>query len=121
MRLLTVFAHPVPESFCAAVHQRFVEAAVAAGHEVRSLDLYDLGFDPVLSREERRAYMEPGRDHATIAPHLELVRWAEGIVFVYPTWWYSLPAMLKGWLDRVLLPHETFELTDRLIPVRGLL
>lgn len=117
MRLLTVHAHPVPESFGTAVHKRFCEAATRAGHEVRSLDLYAMGFDPVLTTEERRTYMDRDASRAGIEEHLALLKWAEGLVFVYPTWWYSLPAMLKGWLDRVLVPYDTFEIKPGLHPV----
>jgi putative NADPH-quinone reductase len=54
-----------------------------------------------------------------VAEQLEHLRWAEGVIFVYPTWWYSLPALLKGWLDRVFVPDETFELGSRLKPIVG--
>ena len=54
-----------------------------------------------------------------MADQLEHLRWAEGLVFVYPTWWYSLPAMLKGWIDRVWVPFATFELPQGLTPVQG--
>ena len=120
MRVLTVLAHPVPESFVAAAHGRLVEALGAAGHEVRALDLYAIGFDPVLRADERRSYMTPGRNvPPDVAEQLEHLRWAEGVIFVYPTWWYSLPALLKGWLDRVFVPYETFELGSRLKPIVG--
>ena len=45
------------------------------------------------------------------------IRWAEGLIFIYPTWWYSLPAMLKGWIDRVWVPFATFELPKGLQPI----
>lgn len=120
MRVLTVLAHPVPESFVAAVHARLVAALDAAGHEVRALDLNAAGFDPVLRADERRAYMTRGGNvPPDVAEQLGHLRWAEGVVFVYPTWWYSLPAMLKGWLDRVFVPYETFELGSGLKPILG--
>ena len=119
MRLLVVYAHPVPESFNAAVHARLVDGLRAAGHDVRDLDLYAIGFDPVLGEAERRAYMVRGENSALVADHLMALRWAEGLVFVYPTWWYSLPAILKGWLDRVFVPYETFELRDAINPILG--
>ena len=51
--------------------------------------------------------------------HVAHVRWAEALVFVYPTWWYGLPAMLKGWLDRTLLPHVAFLMPDETHGIRG--
>jgi putative NADPH-quinone reductase len=119
MRVLMVLSHPQPESFTYAVHARAVAGLARSGHEVRVLDLYRSGFDPVLSEDHRRHYHTPGRNEKEVAEHLDLLRWAEGLVFVYPTWWYSLPAILKGWLDRVWVPHATFELPNGLQPVTG--
>jgi NAD(P)H dehydrogenase (quinone) len=119
MRVLLVLTHPQPESFAHAVHQRAVAGLHRAGHEVRVLDLYRMGFDPVMSRAGWRDYHTPGLNEAPVADQLEHLRWAEGLVFVYPTWWYSLPAMLKGWIDRVWVPFATFELPQGLTPVQG--
>jgi NAD(P)H dehydrogenase (quinone) len=119
MRVLVVFAHPDPESFGHAIYRRLVDALAAAGHEVRPLDLYGIGFDPVLSTEHRRDYHTPGVNEAHVADHLDHIRWAEGLIFVYPTWWYSQPAMLKGWIDRVWVPFATFELPQGMQPIRG--
>jgi NAD(P)H dehydrogenase (quinone) len=119
VQILTVFAHPVPESFCSAVHARLVRELIAKGHEVRSVDLYALGFDPVLRADEWRRYMKQGANTEGIEEHLAQLRWAQGLIFVYPTWWYSLPAMLKGWLERVLVPYETFELRPGFNPILG--
>ena len=63
------------------------------------IDLHAEGFDPVMGREERAGYHTPGENEAPVRAHLDRVLWAEGIVFVYPTWWYGQPAMLKGWLE----------------------
>ncbi|WP_227651267.1 NAD(P)H-dependent oxidoreductase, partial [Klebsiella pneumoniae] len=65
---------------------------------MRVLDLHAEGFDPVMSVEERRAYHTPGINEQPVAGHLQALRWCEALLFVYPTWWYGLPAMLKGWL-----------------------
>jgi NAD(P)H dehydrogenase (quinone) len=119
MRILVVFAHPVPESFGSAVYRRLVESLEQRGHEVRGLDLYAQGFDPVMSAEDRRDYHTPKVNEARVAEQLAHISWAEGLIFVYPTWWYSLPAMLKGWIDRVWVPFATFELPQGLTPVQG--
>ena len=119
MRVLLVLSHPVRESFAHAVQRSAVRGLKRAGHEVRVLDLYAIGFDPVLSAEDRLSYHTPGENEQPVTEHLGHLRWAEGLVFVYPTWWYSMPAMLKGWIDRVWVPHATFELPQGLEPVRG--
>ncbi|MCJ8144832.1 NAD(P)H-dependent oxidoreductase [Ancylobacter sp. A5.8] len=108
MRVLVVYCHPVPDSFGAAVRDAVLRGLARAGHEAELLDLYDAGFNPVMSEAERRAYHSEGSNIAPVADELVRLRRAEGLVFVYPTWWYGPPAMLKGWLDRVLVPHETF-------------
>ena len=92
---------------------------MAKGHEVRQLNLYALGFDPVLRAQDWRRYLKQGQNTESVEEHLVQLRWAEGVIFVYPTWWYSLPAMLKGWLERVLVPYETFELRHGINPILG--
>lgn len=110
MKLLLVYCHPDPESFGSAIRHAAVQALAAAGHELRQIDLYAEGFDPVMSVDERRSYLtDTASNIAAVAPHVEALRWAEGWVVIYPTWYYSMPAMLKGWLDRVWLPGVSFE------------
>lgn len=108
MRALVVYAHPVPESFGAALRDTVVEALKAGGHEVRLVDLYAIGFDPVMGADERRHYHDAGINEIPVQDQLAHIRWCEMLVFVYPTWWYGLPAILKGWLDRVWVPHVAF-------------
>jgi len=109
MRLLLVFCHPDPQSFGAALRKAAVEALKAAGHELRQIDLYAEGFDPVLSLAEKRTYLpDTAKNIERVASHVEALRWAEGWVVVYPTWFYGPPAMLKGWLERVWLPGVSF-------------
>ncbi|MGB7430850.1 MAG: NAD(P)H-dependent oxidoreductase [Ahrensia sp.] len=113
MRTLVVYCHPVPDSFCAAVRDTVLEALKDAQHETRLLDLYAMGFDPVMGCEERRLYNDMTKDQHPIPDQAAHLAWAEAIVFIYPTWWYGLPAMLKGWLDRVWTPEITFEINKQ--------
>lgn len=117
MRMLVIYCHPCPESFTAALRDRALAALAAAGHEIRLIDLYGEGFDPVMDAGERRAYHTAGANEAPVSAHLDALRWAEGLLFVYPTWWYGLPAMLKGWLDRVWVPHATFTMPETGKPI----
>lgn len=112
MRCLLVYCHPCPESFTAAVRDRVVAGLDRAGHEVDLLDLYASGFRAVMDAEERRRYHEPGVNELPVKDHLERLERAQGLVFVYPTWWYGQPALLKGWLDRVWVPHATFTMPE---------
>lgn len=113
MRLLVVHAHPVPDSFGAALFRTVLDGAREGGHEVTALDLHAEGFEPRLSERERRGYgAEPPEDPAALdpalAPHVAALRRAEGVLFVHPTWWMGPPAILKGWVDRVWRPGVAF-------------
>lgn len=109
MRVLMVYCHPLEGSYNAALRDRALQALRAGGHEVELVDLYRDGFDPVLSADERRTYLaDTAANVAGVQRHVELLRWAEGLLFVYPTWWYGPPAMLKGWFERTWLPGVAF-------------
>ncbi|PLP60521.1 NAD(P)H dehydrogenase [Mesorhizobium loti] len=121
MRVLVVYCHPVPESFCAAVRDAALDAIAAKGCEARLVDLYAENFDPVMRDGERREYNERAPADPALTEHIAHLKWAEAIVFVYPTWWYGLPAMLKGWLDRVWAKDVAFALDPggRITPLMG--
>jgi putative NADPH-quinone reductase len=109
MQALVVVAHPCDDSFTHAAAERAVAGLRAGGHAVEVVDLYALGFRVAMSPEERHAYHgeTPLIDEHT-REHARLVQWADCLVFVYPTWWSGLPAMLKGWLERVMVPGVAF-------------
>ena len=113
MEVLVVCAHPHEDSFTHAVTAAARAGFERAGHDVTTLDLYAMDFVPAMSLAERRAYHgdQPLLDPVTVA-HAELVRRAEVLVFVYPTWWSGPPAILKGWLERVLVPGVAFRFDD---------
>lgn len=119
MKALIVYCHPLEASFNAAVRDRVLAGLAAGGHEARLIDLYAMGFDPVLSAEGRRDYHTAEVNEVPVAEHLAALRWCEALVFVYPTWWYGPPAMLKGWLDRVWLPHAAFAMPEPGRPITG--
>ncbi len=119
MRALVVYCHPVPESFVSALREAVVSGLREAGHEVRLIDLYGEDFRPQLSCEERRGYHDEAINREGVAEHVANLKWAELLVFVYPTWWYNLPAMLKGWLDRVFVPGVAFLMPTETQGIRG--
>lgn len=112
MKVLVVYAHPNPKSFNHALLEIVTETLSREGNEVRVKDLYAEGFNPVLSGQDFEA-MHAKNLPADIQKEQEAVAWAEGLVFVYPTWWFERPAILKGWIDRVLLPGFAYEFTDK--------
>lgn len=113
MNVVVVLAHPNEGSFNHAVAQRAVAALKQAGHNVELLDLYAVGFGAAMSPDERIAYHsdQPILD-PLVVEHVTLLRKVDALVFVYPTWWSSLPAILKGWLERVMVPGVAFTFGD---------
>lgn len=108
--LLVVHAHPVPESYSAALRDRTIASLKARGHEVDLLDLYAERFDPVLSEEERRCYHDVATNRRFTAPYVDRILAARGIILIFPVWNFGYPAILKGFLDRVNLPGVFFRL-----------
>lgn len=109
MRILLVLAHPLEESFAASVAGTVRRRLEANGHAVDLLDLYREGFDPRLTPSERARYFEPGYDPSEAEPFVSRLKEAEGLVLVFPQWWFNFPAILKGFFDRVFAPGVAFE------------
>lgn len=104
-RVAVIVGHPAADSWCGALADSYAAAARAGGHEVRMVHLAQLDFDPNLHEGYRQIQaLEPDllAAQATVA-------WAEHVVIAYPIWWGSVPALLKGFLDRILLPGFAFK------------
>lgn len=112
MRALVVHCHPKQGSFTEAVRDVALARLRVAGAEARVIDLYAQGFAPVLTAVEFDAYEAEPENVEPVAEHVAALRWCDCLIFVYPTWWYGLPAMLKGWLDRAMLPGVAFLMPD---------
>ncbi len=101
MKVLLVYTHPNPQSFNHAILQTVQQALEKKGHQASVRDLYAMKFQPVLTGEDIAA-LRSGKIPADIAQEQEEIRSADVIGFVYPVWWTGLPAILKGYVDRVL-------------------
>lgn len=112
MHVLYLYCHPLEESFHAAIRNEAVAALRMAGHEVDLCDLYAEGFDPVLTAERRRNYHDVTSNREGLEDHVARLQAAEALVVQFPTWCFGLPAMLKGWFDRLLMPGVSFDLSD---------
>lgn len=117
MNTLIVYAHPEPRSFTAALKDTAVATLGALGHEVSVSDLYAEGFNPVAGRHDFDTVADDGHFHyqqeqlkasqeggfsAELKREQERVAQADLFLFVYPLWWGGMPAILKGWFDRVM-------------------
>jgi NAD(P)H dehydrogenase (quinone) len=116
MRVLIVYAHPEPSSFNAAMVDVAVDRLRGAGHDVRVSDLYGLEFDAVSDRRNFSAVADPARFDqqveerfaaahdgfsSDIAEEMKKVAWCDLLVLQFPLWWMGMPAIMKGWIDRV--------------------
>ena len=125
MNVLVVSAHPSSASFNAALAATVISTVSELGHVVRHRDLYAENFDPVFSAYERLHHVgdvsEKLETLATLKLHVEDLQWCESIVFVYPTWWSSQPAILKGWIDRILMNEVAWVLPEGAARIKPLL
>lgn len=118
MKVLIVHAHPEPQSFTAALRDQAVATLEGQGHEVKVSDLYAMQWNPVASaadfssREnpdylvyalEQRVGLKKQSIAADIQGELDTLLWADLLILNFPIFWFSAPAMLKGWIDRVLV------------------
>lgn len=120
-RILVILGHPQSDSFCGAIFNSYVQGAKAAGNDVQLISLGNLSFAPVLHNGYATIQeLEPDLVSAQAA-----ITWAQHIVFVYPIWWGAMPALLKGFIDRIFLPgfafkfHEGSQFWDRLLSGRS--
>lgn len=109
MKISLILAHPDPQSFNHAIAQTAVEAIKANGHKVFFHDLYKEKFDPLLPAVE---IAEDIKLPAKIKKHCEEIAEIDGIVIVHPNWWGQPPAILKGWVDRVIRPGVAYEFLE---------
>ena len=109
MRVSVILGHPEPGSFNFAIAEAAVEALTQNGHGVSFHDLYAERFDPILPGPEipKGAALDPA-----IKSHCDEIAAADGIVIVHPNWWGQPPAILKGWVDRVIRPGVAYEFVE---------
>ncbi|MDQ0593644.1 putative NADPH-quinone reductase [Chryseobacterium ginsenosidimutans] len=116
MKVLIVLAHPEEKSFNAALYQQAVKTLKKAGYEVRTSDLYKIGFQPVSGKEnftqlnnteffkqqdEEVSALQQNTFSSDIVAEQEKVEWCDIMIWQFPLYWFSVPAILKGWIDKV--------------------
>ncbi len=118
MKILIVHAHPEPKSFCSAMKDTAVETFQSLGHEVQVSDLHQMNWNPVASGDdfevrsnpdylvyalEQRESYKSEKISPDIQAEIDKLKWCDVLIFNFPMYWFSVPAILKGWIDRVFI------------------
>jgi putative NADPH-quinone reductase len=106
MRIFVFLGHPNTDTLSAEIASTYEKAAIAAGHEVRRLNISELSFDPIL----HKGYKVIQPFEPDIIKVQENITWCEHFVLVYPNWWGGMPAMLQGFWERAFMPHFAFKM-----------
>lgn len=104
MKKLIIVGTSDNESYCKALADKY-EKSAKKHHKVRRINLYDIKFNPIL----KKGYKKIQKLEPDLVKAQTNIKWAEHLVFIFPTWWYTFPAIFKGFLDRVLLPGWAFK------------
>lgn len=125
MKVLMISAHPSEKSFIGTLRSEVLNELKDLNHEIRHRDLYSENFNPVFSAYERLNHVGDLEVKLQNLPdlqsHVEDIQWADALVLVYPTWWSGQPAILKGWIDRVLMNEVAWVLPEGAARIRPLL
>ena len=123
MKVFIVYWHAEPQSFNGALFQTAQETLTAIGHDVRTSDLYDMRFDPVSDRRNFTSVKDAtyfnqqmeelhasavGGFAADVEAEMQKLEWGELMLWQFPLWWFGLPAVFKGWVDRVFAMGRTY-------------
>ena len=118
MNCLVVLAHPLENSLCKYLAKKTIAHLESKGYQVTVKDLYSEGFNPVLTKDERESYYQSNFDNTMVQSDISQLKEAESLVLIFPTWWFSFPAILKGWFDRVWAPGYAYEHASDFGPIK---
>ena len=118
MKTLIVYYHPHEGSFCSAIRDAVISGLDTGGYEWQIIDLEKDGFDPVIHEKDLGIFVKAGRlgeegldgvDPLALE-YMKKLRWAEHLVMIFPIWWMSTPAMVKGFIDKVIFPGIVYKM-----------
>ena len=131
MKTLIVFNHPYDGSYCNAILESVQEGLKLGGHKCKLIHLDKDGFDPVMRGKDLMAFVQAGKvgEEALrvvdpiVMQYKKKLEWAEHLVMIFPIWWMSMPAMMKGFVDKVIFPSVAYNmdggrLKSRLLALR---
>jgi len=110
-KILVILGHPSTESFSASLTDKYCEGAEDSSNEIRRINISELDFAPFLEN----GYSKEQTIEPDILKAQEDIKWSDHLVFVYPTWWATPPALLKAFIERTLLPDFAFKYKKRKI------
>ena len=120
MKTLIVYYHPHEGSFCSAIREAVTSGLHNGGHEHKIIDLSKDGFDPVMREKDLKVFVQAGREGEDgldgvdpfVLRYRKKLHWAEHIVMIFPIWWMTMPAMVKGFIDKVIFPGVAYKMED---------
>ena len=111
MKVNIVFNHPYKGSYCYAILEAVKKGLAQAGHEVDVIHLDDDGFNPVMTAEDLLAFRNKKSIDPQAQDYIQRIKAADHLVFIFPIWWELMPALMKGFIDKVIFPGETYDYT----------
>lgn len=113
MRIAIVFNHPYEGSFCNALLEAVTNGLGRAGHEVDLLHLDRDGFNPVMTAADLKAFRDKAPVDPQVLAYQSVLARADHLVFIFPIWWELMPALTKGFIDRVIFPGAAYDYSNR--------
>ena len=118
MKTLIIYNHPHEGSFCSAIRDAVESGLHKGGHQHKTINLDKDEFDPVMREKDLGAFVKAGRIgeegldgvDPIVLRYMKKLRWAEHIVMIFPIWWMTMPAMMKGFVDKVIFPGVVYKM-----------
>ena len=120
MNATIVYAHPWNNSFNHAILEKVIETLKGRNDEVSIIDLYKDKFNPVMTEEDLNLYMKGESADPLVVHYNEILDKTDKIIFIFPIWWYDMPAIMRGFLDKVLLSGSSYIEDNGMHPVRNI-
>jgi len=111
MNTLVVYCHPYEGSFCHAILEKLEDGAKETGKKLDVIDLYKDNFNPVMSGKDLLGFVKHQAQDQQAIDYADKLKKADHLILVFPIWWELMPAMMKGFIDKVIFPGQTFEYT----------
>ncbi len=99
-KVLVILGHPDTNSLCGTLFDAYIDGSRKANSEVKTIRLGELDFDPII----RKGFRQDQSLEPDLVQAQDLISWADHLVFIYPNWWGSMPALMKGFFDRIFIP-----------------